>query len=383
MRKVILSFIFTGAIGLFSMAQDVSVRVAQVSHSVTDPDGAGPATGSVVIGYQLQISAGSVLADGIPFSMVYQSSRLMPSPTNTTVKVGPLASAATTWTQNVDNRAGNAVAVNYGGQPFDRRMIVSFVEPGGNPNVPVTTTNTAYVEITYWTLGSTFPQGGYITPEPGSIVPQNELSSDGGLTTFPYLSPALGTPVALGTSTLPVTFSSFDARCTEKGAIVKWSTASEQNSKQFDIQRSADGNTWRTIGSVAAAGNSNDTRSYNYLDLEGGSALYRIRQVDFDNRSMLSAISRTTGCKTSDFNVVLYPVPTRDNLTVVIRSDKDLRTDLQIIDMKGSVLRRVPTQINKGNNTFNLVVSELPAGQYMLRSADAGVVVDKKFVITR
>jgi hypothetical protein len=110
--------------------------------------------------------------------------------------------------------------------------------------------------------------------------------------------------------------------------------------------------------------------------------MYRIRQTDLDGRSILTAVKRTD-CQSSDFNVVLYPVPTRDNLTVVIRSDKDIKTDLQIIDMKGSIIRRIPTQINKGNNTINLVVTELPAGQYMLRSADASGIINKKFTVAR
>lgn len=186
----------------------------------------------------------------------------------------------------------------------------------------------------------------------------------------------------VGSISLPVTFINFDARCHEKGAMITWSTASEQNSKNFEIQRSEDGTNWRAIGTVQAAGNSSNVRNYNYLDLEGGAAMYRIRQTDLDGRSTLTAVRRTD-CQTSDFNVVLYPVPTRDNLTVVIRSDKDFKTDLQIIDMKGSIIRRIPTQINKGNNTINLVVAELPAGQYMLRSADAAGVVNKKFTVAR
>jgi hypothetical protein len=209
-------------------------------------------------------------------------------------------------------------------------------------------------------------------------TPPGTIADRGTFTSFARLI----TGVSLSSGTLPVTFNSFNANCHEKGAIVTWSTSTEQNSKQFDIQRSEDGTNWRTIGTVPAAGNSNSLLSYRYLDLEGGAALYRIRQIDLDNRSVLTAVSRTN-CNTSDFSVALYPVPAKDNLTLVIRSDKDIRTDIQIIDMKGSVLRRIPSQIVKGNNTFNLVVSELPAGQYMLRSADAGVVIDKKFVITR
>lgn len=209
-------------------------------------------------------------------------------------------------------------------------------------------------------------------------TPPGQQVIEGTFTSFARLN----TGISLSGGALPVTFISYDARCHEKGAMITWSTASEQNSKNFEIQRSEDGTNWRTIGAVPAAGNSSNVRNYNYLDLEGGVALYRIRQTDLDGRSTLTAVKRTD-CQSSDFNVVLYPVPTRDNLTLVIRSDKDMRTDLQIIDMKGSIVRRIPTQINKGNNTINLLVTELPAGQYMLRSADAGGIINKKFTVAR
>ncbi|MEZ5028371.1 MAG: hypothetical protein R2765_06250 [Ferruginibacter sp.] len=65
---------------------------------------------------------------------------------------------------------------------------------------------TGFIQITYWTLGTANPQGGYVTPEPGNIVAQNELSSEGGLSTYPFLCPTLNSPVALGSGVVPYYF---------------------------------------------------------------------------------------------------------------------------------------------------------------------------------
>lgn len=72
------------------LSQTVSMRIVQTSYSAVDPDGAGPATGSVTIEFQLMTSSGTVLGDGMGLSFVYQSSQLMPTPTNTTTAQGPL-----------------------------------------------------------------------------------------------------------------------------------------------------------------------------------------------------------------------------------------------------------------------------------------------------
>ncbi|MBL7730178.1 MAG: T9SS type A sorting domain-containing protein [Chitinophagaceae bacterium] len=181
---------------------------------------------------------------------------------------------------------------------------------------------------------------------------------------------------------LPVTFSQYDANCSEKGAMLSWTTVTEQNSNLFEIQRSENGLDWTVIGTVNAAGNSNSSRSYRYLDLKGGAAFYRLRQVDMDGRYTYTEIKRTN-CRAGQFDVVLYPVPAKDNITVVINSDKAVRTDLLIVDMNGRTVRRVPTQINSGNNTIQLNVSDLSAGQYLLSGSDPSIELNKKFTVIR
>jgi len=382
MKKVLL----TGLIAMcafLSYGQTCSISVSQVSYSNVDPDGGGPALGSVVIRFSLQASV-NLIADGMPFSFAFQSSKLMASSTNTTVKIGPLATAPTTWIQNADNRTGNVIGpLVYGGQSFDRRMIVSFVEPGGNPNVNVGTSNTGYVEVTFWTLSATYPHGGYITPEPGAIVPQNELSTDGGLTTYPYLSPNLNSPVPLGQPIVtPVLFTYFNADCNDKGAMLRWETATEENADFYEIQRSADGSNWKVIDKVDAAGNSAIARQYQYLDLEGGNVQYRLRQVDIDGKETYTAIRRTS-CEGKSFSSTLYPVPARDKMTLVVRSDRATTTNLQILDMNGRIVKQMRTVINNGNTNIIIDVNSLPQGEYMLMSTDPSVRITKKFTVAR
>ena len=161
----------------------------------------------------------------------------MPTPTNTTTAQGPIASSVG-WTQQVDNRTGTDVSVSYGGQSFDKRMIITFNQSSGLDNASFTTAWTPVAQVTYWTLGTAAPEGGYATPEDGATLPQNSLSSDGGLTSYDYLSPDLNSPITLGSVVLPVLFTKFDAHCTNSGALVSWSTASESNSNYFELQRS-------------------------------------------------------------------------------------------------------------------------------------------------
>jgi Secretion system C-terminal sorting domain len=210
------------------------------------------------------------------------------------------------------------------------------------------------------------------------FVTPGQTTERGTFTSFARYTP----PIAVGLGTVPVTFSNFDAKCNDKGAAITWTTASESNSQKFEIQRSTNSIDWITIDAVAAAGNSTTAKSYQYLDLTGGAAFYRIRQVDIDGRFTYTLIKQTN-CRAGQFDVVLYPVPAKDNLTVVIKSSQSVKTELQIMDMSGRTIRRVPTQINNGNNTVNLNISTIPSGQYMLVSSDPAIEINKKFTIIR
>jgi hypothetical protein len=91
---------------------------------------------------------------------------------------------------------------------------------------------------------------------------------------------------------LPVIFSDFRARLNDNTVELSWITSSEQNSKEFFVEKSTDGVIFRTIGSVYAAGSSNSNRSYRFTDKEvvQENNFYRLRLVDNDDKYTYSRI---------------------------------------------------------------------------------------------
>jgi hypothetical protein len=76
---------------------------------------------------------------------------------------------------------------------------------------------------------------------------------------------------------LPVNWVSFTAKEQGQSVILNWSIA-EQNTKNYNVQSSADGVTWRTIATVASAAN---LHNYTYVDNNTvqGYNYYRIMQT--------------------------------------------------------------------------------------------------------
>jgi hypothetical protein len=204
----------------------------------------------------------------------------------------------------------------------------------------------------------------------------SSFHNDGG--GYPFYSWA-----AIPSALLPVKFAAFRALCADNAAILSWSTGFEQNSNRFEIQKSTDGINWTVIGTVAAANNSAAQQNYQYLDGKGnGAAYYRIREVDNDGQYSYTSVERTN-CNENQFRVDVYPVPAKDNLTVSINSDKELKTNLQIIDATGRMVKTITAQINKGKNNIHLDISSLSQGQYFIISNEPSKIVNKKFTVIK
>jgi hypothetical protein len=84
---------------------------------------------------------------------------------------------------------------------------------------------------------------------------------------------------------LPVELTQFEATPYPQWNVVKWTTASEQNSSHFDLEMSLDGEEWRKIATKSAAGNSTQEIKYSHIDYNLNSLVYyRLQQFDIDGQ---------------------------------------------------------------------------------------------------
>ncbi|MGI4969421.1 MAG: T9SS type A sorting domain-containing protein, partial [Janthinobacterium lividum] len=116
-----------------------------------------------------------------------------------------------------------------------------------------------------------------------------------------------------GQAPLPVKLVQFAA--VRQGAAVRvaWTTASEQNSAYFLVQRSADGRTFADVQRVAAQGSTTSRHDYAALDATplAGLSYYRLRQVDSDGQAAYSSVVavRFEGEQPATPLLLAYPNP--------------------------------------------------------------------------
>jgi Secretion system C-terminal sorting domain len=121
----------------------------------------------------------------------------------------------------------------------------------------------------------------------GGFIGGNAVTGASSVTTNANISWAAAGQIEITYSTvLPVTWLNFTASRQNTGIKLHWTTASEQNTRDYIIQQSANGRDWKDIGTVPGAGNSSAERQYDFLDPApfAGLNYYRLEQRDIDNR---------------------------------------------------------------------------------------------------
>ena len=168
----------------------------------------------------------------------------------------------------------------------------------------------------------------------------------------------IATPVSLTVTEsvpLPLTITNLYAEKSASTILLKWDTESEQNIKNYQIQRSVDGVSFSTIGNVQ----SNSTvlnNNYQFIDTkpESGNNFYRLVINELNGNYSYSKIVESNFISSADFIIKFNPV--KD----FIQLDGCEGSKYKIINFNGQ-------QILKGiihSNTID--VSLLNRGNYSL-----------------
>jgi len=146
--------------------------------------------------------------------------------------------------------------------------------------------------------------------------------------------------VTSGVGVVPVRLISFAAANRKDDVLLRWKTANELNSSLFDVERSADGIRFSSIGSLPAY-NRPGTHEYSLVDRQPlkGISYYRLKQVDTDGRyvySIIIAINRNAVEK----SITVFPNPVKDMVTVLFTASNQPRK-MFLTDARGAVVRTI------------------------------------------
>jgi uncharacterized delta-60 repeat protein len=182
---------------------------------------------------------------------------------------------------------------------------------------------------------------------------------------------------------LPLVLSSFYAQKQTNKVVLQWQTSSEEGVKQFVIERSTDGKTYKAIGQVAASGNSSLTKHYSFADQSpymSTSNYYRLNMQDIDGAIKYSKtlIIKFDGQLTT--SMAVFPNPTSNLLQVQLPDGMNGTVGLQVFDLNGRLVKF--TNLASDGSALNTTVdvSTLVSGIYILKAQAGNVTLTSRFV---
>jgi hypothetical protein len=156
------------------------------------------------------------------------------------------------------------------------------------------------------------------------------------------------------TAVLPVNLLSFNGQYTNNQVKLNWSTAQEQQNKEFEVQYSANGYNFETIGTVPGNMNSNQVSNYqfNTRHYRLGKNFYRLKQVDVDGHATISSIA--TILIDQQMVLSLAPNPASTQLNVSVYQPVSGRLQLTLTTLTGQQVWATMIAGNTSNGVVHL-----------------------------
>jgi Bacterial Ig domain/Metallo-peptidase family M12/Secretion system C-terminal sorting domain len=205
---------------------------------------------------------------------------------------------------------------------------------------------------------------------------------------YDYFSTGVGSPILTITytidGTIPVEWLSINALWTKDNAIkVEWKVAHEDPYTQYEVQRSSDGQNFKTIQTLQ--GKHQDT--YSYLDTEAANLsnilYYRIKNEAIGEKMQYSSIVSVKS-KNKDLGLTMAPNPFVGSVHVVLDVPQTATVQAKIFNAIGQQMATLVSEtLSAGQHTIKWDVPvTIPSGVYYLEVSDGQQRIVRKLVKT-
>jgi trimeric autotransporter adhesin len=290
-----------------------------------------------------------------------------------------------------------AIRTTAGGTPYlDRSITINVSNPPGTPvNVRLYLTAAELATLigapasgvssitNVFIYKNTDANGTALTAAPLTITPTARTlfgsnyvitASISGFSTFYFAGPSF---------VLPVDMLTLSGKYADQSIALQWKTENESNTSHFVIEKSSNGLNFKSIGTVAASGNTSIITNYSYKDNDLTNdytpyLYYRLKMFDvngtykYSNRISVSLPSLTG-------TVTISPNPATNEMKAFVVSPADCKADWRIIDNAGRIILYGNASMKKGSNQLSIDISKIAAGTYYLQVTGSNIECKTRF----
>jgi hypothetical protein len=181
---------------------------------------------------------------------------------------------------------------------------------------------------------------------------------------------------------LPVQLDYFNGIKKNEDAVLSWQTASEQNAKEFQVERSTNGIDFSFIGTVAAS-NLATGSVYTYTDknIGTGNNYYRLKQVDRDMKMAVSNVVLVKSADNSNGKLRVMTNPFEDQLDLVFHDIQPGNSHISLFDITGKKILSKNYKVSSGQS-MHIDVSGLglKPGVYILQAQVGAEIMTQKVI---
>ncbi|MBL4733799.1 MAG: T9SS type A sorting domain-containing protein, partial [Flavobacteriales bacterium] len=169
--------------------------------------------------------------------------------------------------------------------------------------------------------------------------------------------------------------------------LLKWETASETNNDYFTVERSIDGASFNSIGTVPGAGHSNTRLSYEFADknlLHQGEQLlyyYRLKQTDYDGQFAYSEIIALKRQKPDGLIVSeLYPNPAYEYVHFSYTNKENQPLKVEVYGPMGKEISKIYDGLDLSPQ---IDIRDLKDGIYIVKIAQQSWQTTRKLLVIK
>lgn len=157
---------------------------------------------------------------------------------------------------------------------------------------------------------------------------------------------------------LPLKWLSFTAKELDGKVLLSWATTEEVHTSHFEVERSVNGADFAVIGTLAAKGGAvRNDYSFEDADLQPGTLVYRIQQVDVDNRFAYSKMV-SVHIRDRKSDVQLAPNPASGTTKITLPQGVQQAT-VQVYNISGVLVKTI-----KVSSQQTIALHDLKKGAY-------------------
>jgi hypothetical protein len=171
---------------------------------------------------------------------------------------------------------------------------------------------------------------------------------------------------AINSIPLAASLKYFTGRKEPAGNILKWVSLQETDNRGFELERSADGVHFTTIGYIPGQLNSTTEKTYQFNDPTPlVRSFYRLKMVSTAGKFNYSNIVLLERGNLPAVDIkVNNPVSQMMNMTLISTSAEEMF--IAVVNINGQVVFRDKINCTKGINAYSRNVSFLPVGRYTI-----------------